>query len=225
MAARPSDSRHSRIRISLVVLAAALCGAAAPDAPLAAQAAPDADGRSAPEFHTGQWAAQFDGGSGLFGAGVLRFRSPNTAWTLDAATAVELNSIDSRMGGTSGSSSANVSTRIGLRRYHTPHGAIRAFHGVGLTGSLGRTSSEHDSGSSVDAIEQTTSSVRLGAFAELGASYFVTSHLALGARGVATAGYQRGSTELSVGTSNDDRTENGAFLQLGSVLFQVTLLF
>ena len=205
---------------------AAMATVVATAAPLSAQQTSAEEERSAPEFRAGQWGAQFTATSGFAGAGVLRFRSPRTAWLLDATAAVSntnssAGSVASQVGD---HSAASVATRLGLRRYGAPRGVIRSFYGGGVQASVTRTSSEVRQVIGLPSVKQTASSYKVGAFGELGASYFVTSQLALGARGVGTVGYDRTKLE-SQRSPTLETSSDGMFLQLGSVQLQVTLFF
>lgn len=231
MTACPSSP--SSLRNTLVSAALALAAAAALASPLAAQQSDESggDGRGAPVFRAAQWGAQFTVSSGFYGAGVLRFRSPNTAWTLDGTASVGMNSVEFEGSDSRDLSGASASVQAGLRRYDAPHGAIRTFRGAGLLAGLSRDRLWGEGSPGVPGQEQKTSGYRAGAFAELGANYFVTPHLALGARGVATATYSRTKATIQSAifppaTLPPTRvTTSSTSLGLGSVQFQVMLLF
>lgn len=196
-------------------------------APLRAQQTAQDGERVAPEFRAGQWGAQFTATSGFAGAGVLRFRSPQTAWTLDGTVAISTNTRSNSpiIYQTGDMSAASVSTRLGLRRYAAPHGPIRSFYGGGIHAGVGRSSTEQRNIMDSPSVTQTTSGYNAGAFGEVGASYFVTSHLALGARGAGTVGFERSNRETKGSGSAQKQSSNGVNLRLGSVLLDVTLFF
>lgn len=220
------STRHSVARLVLNTLLVAVATAVLA-MPLRAQQAEGDGERVAPDFRVGQWGAQFIASSNFVGAGVLRFRSPQTAWTLDGTVAISTssNSQQSPSFRVGDFSSASASTRLGLRRYGEPHGPIRSFYGAGVHAGFGRTSSEAAQLVGYPPLKQTMTFYRAGAFGEVGASYFVTSHLALGARGVGMAGYNRHELDTKGGTVNVSQSSDGVYLNVGPLELQVTLFF
>lgn len=225
MTHRPSTRRPAAGLLLTAVLAAMAIVTLA--APLSAQQT-DGDGeRVAPDFRVGQWGAQFTASSNFVGAGVLLFRSPQTAWTLDGTIAVSTSSSTAQNLSfrVDDFSNASADMRLGLRRYGVPHGPIRSFHGAGMQAGFGRTSRETLQLVGMPAAKQTVLSYRVGAFGEVGASYFITNHLALGARGVGSAGYKRSDHDTKGDASPAKQSSDGVFLNVGPIELQVSLFF
>lgn len=141
----------------------------------------------------GQWAAQFRLASDAFGLGALRFRSPSSAWLADGGFNVETQ----RTSGTSGSAytppddrftATTITLRSGLRAYRPVAPGIARYHGAGLTAQYATSDSRNylawQGGG--------------GPYAELGAVYFVTPHLSLGAATQAAATYTGGRQRYKV---------------------------
>jgi hypothetical protein len=131
-------------------------------------------------FRRGQWGAEFSVDDGTFGIGVLRFRSAQTAWLLDGSVAAEWSEAEypgdsSRTGRT-----FFVNVRSGPRWYRPLAASAAGYFGVGLTGSYAWMEREDTSWWEMWGA---------GVFGELGAAYFVTRHLSLGARVAVGAAY------------------------------------
>ncbi len=128
-------------------------------------------------FHKGQWAAQFTAGFSFVSAGALYFRSPRSAWLLDASGAysnLTTQTSDTLLPGQGGSSGGGT-VRFGVRGYRPLAPSTLYFHTVGVV-LLG-------GGQRVTFGTQYVDSWvwGAGAFAELGANYMITPHISLGA--------------------------------------------
>jgi hypothetical protein len=184
-----TNSTYYLARASLVVVVSVLPSrqAAAQEAqrpPNVAQPAATAD--SLP-FRAGQWGTEFAINDGTFGLGVLRFRSARKAWLLDASVGALWSDIESSFGDHTGRS-IFVRVRTGPRRYRPMATGTGGYLGIGLTGSYGWTASDDTRAHVWDA----------GVFGELGAVYFVTRRLSLGAQvelhAAFSEAFQRSST-------------------------------
>ena len=138
-------------------------------------------------FRAGQWGAEFAINNGTVGLGVLRFRSARKAWLLDASVGASWSDAESSSIGDQTVTSLSVRLRTGPRRYRPLATGTGSYLGMGVTGSYGWTSSD-DTRVFWDA----------GVFGELGAVYFVTRRLSLGAQvelhAAFSEAFQRSST-------------------------------
>lgn len=161
----------------------------------------------------GSWGAEVTVGGG-FGGQLLRFRSPNSAWLLGAGVSVTREHQD-EVTGTFGvipeqtRTQVQVSGRLGLRGYRDRGRRLRPFTGAGLTGALSRFDSQNRSWEA-------------GAYGELGASFFFSPHVSLGAAGELSAGYgedrRGGPPDVSV-TATHWRIGAAVVRVLGAVYF------
>jgi hypothetical protein len=157
-----------------VLLAAAL-GTALPS--LNAQALTDS---IAPRG--GTWGAEATYGGGGPGATLIRFSSPRTAWLAGVMFTGLRETIDAYafpgMGNPTRETHtmATMDARLGHRWWSSDAGArVRPLTGIGVLGALGRY--------------PTSRSWDVGGYAELGATYFFSPHVSLGASGELAAGY------------------------------------
>jgi hypothetical protein len=137
-------------------------------------------------FRAGQWGAEFAIDDGTVGLGVLRFRSPRRAWLLDAAFNAGWSDEESSFG-SGNRTNVFVRVRTGPRAYRPIHAASAGYVGIGLTGAYSWAGSENEYRRLWDA----------GLFGELGALYFVTPHLSLGAQIGLSARYTESRQRLS----------------------------
>lgn len=184
--------------VASLLLAQQLSGQESQQPPNAVQPAPAAD--SLP-FRTGQWGAEFAINDGTIGLGVLRFRSPRKAWLLDASVGAAWAESESPNLGEYRSSNVSVRLRAGPRRYRPIANGSAAYAGMGLTGSYAWATSGDNRARFWDA----------GVLGELGAVYFVTRRLSLGAQVEALAAYsQTRQTSVSQpGVARDRRVTIG----------------
>jgi hypothetical protein len=122
--------------------------------------------------HGGQWGAEAVVAPSTAGASVVRFHSPTFAWLLGAGLSANRSTTKAdnpELGGTDFSTSAvSVSARLGVRWYrHSDNAKLRPVIGVGALGQFTR-------------VQNITPTRMGGAYAELGAFYFVTPHMSLG---------------------------------------------
>jgi hypothetical protein len=122
-------------------------------------------------FRARQWGAEFAIDDGTVGLGVLRFRSARSAWFLDASFLAGWSDRESSIGNESGND-VFVRGRVGSRTYRPVRAAIASHVGIGVTGGYAWLRRG----------DYRTHTWDAGVFGELGAAYFVTPHLSLGAR-------------------------------------------
>jgi len=208
----------ARIGRGIAVLAVALC-------PLAVTAQPAASADSS-QFRAGQWGAEF--GLGNFAsAGVLRFRSPTRAWFGSVSGLVQRSSSNDRL---RPRDQSQFDLSLGHRWYRPATPRIWQFATVGAL--LGYSTTEITIASSVAGQPMTvvnrltTERVAGGAFADLGAQWLVTPHLALGAswQAQATVGRQTEDGAVPINTFTD-ATGTTLGLSLGRVAIRGTLYF
>jgi hypothetical protein len=168
-------------------------------------AAPDSAGP-----RPGAWGAEGGIGSGQ-SATLLRFRSSTSAVLigLDASwfdTSEELPDVGGTR--TQRNTYANLMARIGVRGYQTTASAARPFTSVGVI--AGYTQDPGGPGWTA------------GAFGELGASYFFSPHVSLGAAGGLQVTYSRTRREFSAAETLSRRqfgVQANAVRLLGAVYF------
>ena len=179
----------------------------------------------APRFEAGQWAAEFGIANGVGGVGVMRFRSASSAWLLDGHISLRSGRNEISGGAESDVNHSShvdqymVDLRAGLRRYHPLRRSTTAFHTIGALGGVGRVSYVP---SASPGTQQVFRNWRAGLFGEVGASYFVTPNLSLGASTFVDAGYARTSTESPAGARSVSRD---LFLSTGGTRLLGTLYF
>jgi hypothetical protein len=160
----------------------------------------------------GRWAAELGVGPDLSGT-LLRFRSPATAWLfgVEASFAESRQEVTDPFDGaqTVTSTQVNLFGHVGLRRYRVTQSALRPFTSAGFVGGVSRLDGARGWAA--------------GVFAELGASYFFSPHVSLGAAGGLQASYGklRGDSPFD-GTPYRARTitlSGNAVQILGAVYF------
>jgi hypothetical protein len=124
-------------------------------------------------FHRGQVGADFSVGNGFFGAGLIRFRSPTAALVLD------FNGFYSHATGSQPNldgpaTQSQVNLRLGSRHYAVLGSHLRRLLTFGVEGTYMHQTFGAGSSAAITGWGG-------GAFADLGASWFITSHLAVGA--------------------------------------------
>lgn len=189
------------------IIAAALLCTLVP--PARAQGSAPAD---TTPFRPRQWGAELTAGPGLQEAGLLRFRSRTTAWTLDlrltGATERRTTDNDPFGGGSSSATirSFSVATRLGLRRYAPISRSVLRFVGGGV----------QVAGSAVGSAHQWD----LGLFGQLGAAAVLSPRFLLGASGGVDASY-RTTRSSSFGRVRS----SGVVADFGLVSLSATVLF
>lgn len=159
-----------------------------------AQQSPPAD--SVP--HAGEWAAEAAVTPSATGASLLRFRSPTFAWVLGADFNTTRNKSEFSspvLGDVENTSSYTaVNARLGVRSYRqSGTERLRPVVGAGAIGGFSRVSSD-------------VHAWRAGVYGELGAVYFVASHLSLGATGELQANYAKQTQENASGDKSEATT-------------------
>ncbi len=120
-------------------------------------------------FHHGQWGVEFVASNGVTGAGLIHFRSPTRAFVLDLSGSVATSTITSG-GITNSGNISNVVVSLGARRYRSVASRVLFLRTLGLEGGY---THQFLGGGSQEAW-------LAGLFGEVGASWLVTPHLALG---------------------------------------------
>lgn len=202
---------HAALLVALLVTGARVGGAQA----VAADSLP---------FARGQWGLQVTGGANLVSVGALRFTSPRAAWLLDVAASVIRSEVqvdasagaplppdaDASQVNTSGS----ASVRVGRRSYRPLGRGVASFATAGVAAGYSSALSTHAGGGRAT---MTTG----GLFGDLGATFFVTPHLGLGAAVTLDASYARSRTRSSGTTTR----ASSVGVQLQRPLALVTLFF
>ena len=143
----------------------------------------------APTFHPGQWAAQFSVNNGFYGIGVLRHRSPSTAWALNGALHVTHSTQDP---GNYRGSFNNVFLSVGRRVYRPGAQRVRPFREFGVTGVYAWGSSGASGG-----YDLKTQSYGGGVYGQVGALIFFAPELGLGAAFNVSANYNHQHQEYT----------------------------
>jgi len=168
-----------RTRILIIALATASTSLAAQDT------TPD----SLP-FRRGQWAVQFVGSLGA-SVGLLKFRSPSSAWVVDVGVSGQ-HEEDIADTSVAVHSQAFVSVLLGQRKYRSLATKVAAYRSLGLLMSY-----THNLSSSPFS-RSTSNGWQLGPFANVGGTYLVTSHLGIGATGQVRIAYGRSTFRSSI---------------------------
>ena len=124
-------------------------------------------------FRSGQWGAEFSASNDFQSLGMMRFFSPRRALAFDANLDNTSTSID---GSDAETSNTTYGMSVGYRMYRPVTSGVVGH----LTGGL-RINSSNSSVTNGAGATTENSTRGYGPFAEIGASYFVTSHLSLGA--------------------------------------------
>lgn len=136
-------------------------------------------------FRRGQWAVQFVGSLGA-AVGVLKFRSPSSAWVVLASVSGGHN--ESFVGDTLTGivSSAILSFRVGLRTHRRLGSRVIGYHTVGV--QLGF---DHRVQSSPLFGRSMTDGFDAGPYVDVGSTYRLTTYLGIGANAQASVRYGR----------------------------------
>ena len=149
-------------------------------------------------FRRGQWAAQFQMGSGFTSVGFLKFRSPTRAIVLDlrlTGSHEEATRTD-----TSGTqfvglnSSALTQLRWGFRSIHAMETRVVSHHTLGLLAGF-----DHGAARGPGFTTQ-SNAWSAGVFGDLGATYLVTPKFGLGVLATVALGYTNRVTTLQTTT-------------------------
>lgn len=166
-------------------------------------------------FHKGQWAAEFGAGTTFASAGALYFRSPSSAWLLDASFLLaygktSVHSADSLYFPYSSSTTdGSISLRGGIRSYHPLGPATQFFTSFGGLVRYG-------GGTVRGGFEGNSWSLGAGIFGEIGGNYMINPHIGLGATAGVNLTYNHMEQTISGGTSqtNDSVLLSGLLLAL-----------
>jgi len=141
-------------------------------------------------FHDGQWAAQFGLGFNISSLGLLKFRSPTSAWLVDAA--LSGHHAETRYGSSVVvDSRVTVTLRLGRRRYHSARaqGRVATFHTVGVSAGF-----QHGAFTQPFGPAGGSNGWNTGLFGDIGGSYLASSNLSLGATAGLALIYSRSKT-------------------------------
>lgn len=195
-------------KASWLLIAIAFAAAVSPSL-LLAQTAP----ADTLPFRRGQWAAQLYAFSSQ-GFGVLRFRSPSSAWLLDGAVQVE--DVQATQGDRT---NASASLRVGSRAYRPVAPKVVRYLGVGVIGSYWGFHNE----SATTGIVYRGWNAGGGLYAEVGADYLITSHLGLGASANINAQVRGG--RIDNGSGNGETGDFGWSVGAGALRVLGTIYF
>ncbi|HUF27335.1 MAG TPA: hypothetical protein VMM18_10190 [Gemmatimonadaceae bacterium] len=139
----------------------------------AAASQPAASARAATPFRGGQWGAEFAASDDFQSVGMVRLLSPVRALAFDVSFATMSSDVD---GSDAEQSASTYGLSLGYRIYRGV--ASNVVGSLTAGGLINSASSSNTTGAG--ATTETTAR-GWGPFAELGASYFITPHLSLGA--------------------------------------------
>jgi hypothetical protein len=169
-------------------------------------------------FRRGQWAAQFQAGTGFSSLGFIKFRSPTGALVLDL-----------RIGGqhseglTRDSSGANQFDRLNSTAFAQLRFGWRRYGGDGRTAkvmshySLGLAAGFTHSASREPTAWRQRNAWASGAFGDVGGTYLLTSKFGIGALATATLSYENGVTKDSFGGRSRDWSIGGSAMSASLV--------
>ena len=135
-----------------------------------------AQGHDSTTFRRGEWGADFQIAGGFAGAGAFRFSSPTQAWLVDLETSLS-HSSNTSPGFAGSANSVDLSLKLGRRRYATQAHSVAPWIAFGLTFAY----SWHDLVTN-DTVTARGRGIGGGVFGALGATWFVTPHLGVGAQ-------------------------------------------
>jgi len=124
-------------------------------------------------FRSGQWGAEFSASNDFQSLGMMRFFSPRRALAFDAQLDNSSTSID---GSEAETANTTYGLSVGYRMYRPLTSGVVGHLTGGLRINSSSTSITNGAGTTTD-----NNSRGYGPFGEIGASYFVTPHLSLGA--------------------------------------------
>jgi hypothetical protein len=157
-------------------------------------------------FRGGQWGAEFSASNNFQSLGMMRFFSARRALAFDAQLQNASTSVD---GSEAETSSSTYGLSAGYRMYRSVTSGVVGHVTGGLRVNSNSTSVTNGAGATTE-----NSTRGYGPFGEIGASYFVTPHLSLGAAyglqylmtsseqgATKSSGHVLGSTPLTVRVS------------------------
>jgi hypothetical protein len=193
-------------------------------APLAAQGS---DTTGALPFRRGQWATQFGFDGSFLSAGALRFRSPTSAWVVDALVQADRSTYERNGDATvppveMTATDFALGLQLGARGYRAIAPRVNGFAGAGVSGRAYSTRFVYP-GSITETPTQREGSA--GIYGEMGATWMVTRNLGLSGATQLAASYLWSSYEApsAFGTSRVESTGYG--VQLARTRLIVTVFF
>lgn len=169
-------------------------------------------------FRAGQWGVQVGTSGSLMNVGILHFSSPRSAWLLRVDFFGQfLNGSQTTLGTTSDANErlVEVGLGVGKRFYQAPRHKVRSFQSIGVAGSY------LDQKQNLGGSPFTFSTWSAGPFAEVGAGFWITPNLSLGATATANAGYSHRKND----SPSNTLSENGWFVSGVNVFLVVGLYF
>jgi hypothetical protein len=152
-----------------------------------------------PTFHAGQWAAEFTGGD-FTNEGVMRFFSPRSALVLSGFGSLSHGTATPDGSAKQTSSTQSLFLALGVRRYTNVAAHVLATTEFGAGAGFYRSKTVGDVfGNPTANLQRQTN---FGIYGEVGAQYFVTTHLALGSVLTVSANGSSGRNENG-GTGTD----------------------
>ncbi len=183
-----STRTNHYMRRHLVLIAASIVACLAPDS--AGGQATD----SLP-FRPRQWGTEFSLGSSFSSVGLVRFLSSQHALLLDFGGSLERASANRTNAPYLASDRTDLRLRVGPRWYRPVAPRVARYVSAGLTTSLSHVRFDVDSVLRAQGYAGEQRGTGLGAFGEIGALWFVTNHLSLGASWNATLEFRRDTDE------------------------------
>ena len=155
-------------------------------------------------FRRGQWAVQFVGSLGA-AVGVLKFRSPSSAWVVLASVSGGHNESFDGDSLTGISSQANVSVRLGLRTHRRLGNRVVGYRTVGAQlGFEHRVQTQPFFGTGM------FNALDVGPYVDVGSTYRVTTYLGIGANAQASVRYGRSWSRSPSGQRTSSWGLNGS---------------
>ena len=155
-------------------------------------------------FRRGQWAVQFVGSLGA-AVGVLKFRSPASAWVvLPSVSGSHSESFDADTI-TGIVSAATVNVRFGLRTHRRLGSRVVGYHTVGVQLGL-----DHRVQASPVFGSSSSNGLDAGPYVDVGSTYRVTTYLGIGVNAAASIRYGRGWSENFSGEKGSSWTLSGS---------------
>ena len=181
-------------------------------------------------FRPRQWATEFALGSSFSSVGLVRFLSARRALLLDFGGSVERESANRSTNQHSATNRTDLRLRVGPRWYRPLAPRVARYIAAGLATTMSRVRSNANSVLQAQGYSVEERGTGLGGFGELGALWFVTDHLSLGASWNASLVFRRSTEERQVDSRAPQpqlfRTRvNGTRLDFGQIAVRGALYF